>query len=296
MGEYDLDFVGFLEELDIDNEADYDFWFNKNLAPFKEICSKILTPYFERTKKHREGTGVSLPLTLNEAFISIPQMLKVFRALEWDLNYTSLNYRPPLSKQKLEDIKKKYDKQGWKWPSRPEYSFNYMYHGVYSNPPLMEIKRWIGNEPEPEAYQAKQHSLGYEGAFTEKGWYIEFIEKFIEREREDGVIESTLGAPTLLSIFYVFDIEEIGTGIHLKRGKYGSWIRGLELTIDLHTFKDAKLADYGIDIQEFLDRGPRNIGADQLFTTLIKIDPKRIIDWNNKVKPFAINQQKTPFK
>ena len=285
MGEYDLDFVGFLEDPDSPK------YVVKNTPLFKEICSKILTPYFEKTRENKEGKGVSLPLRLNEAFVNLTQMLKVFRALEFQLNYTSLNYRPPLSKQKLDSIKKKYDKNGWELPSNPEYSFNYMYHGYYSNPPLMEIKRWNGSEPEPERYQKE-----YKGAFTEKGWYIEFVEKFIERETEDGVIELTLGAPQHLSIFYIFDIEEIGTGEHLEIGKYGSWIRAIELHIDLETFKDAKIADYGIDFQEFLDVGPRNIGADQLFTTLIKIDPKRIIDWNNRIKPFAINQQKIPFK
>jgi hypothetical protein len=285
MGEYDLDFVGFFEDPDSPK------YVVKNTPLFKEICSKILTPYFEKTRENKEGKGVSLPLRLNEAFVNLPQMLKVFRALEIQLNYTSLNYRPPLSKQKLDSIKKKYDKKGWELPSNPEYSFNYMYHGYYSNPPLMEIKRWNGSEPEPEVYQKE-----YKGAFTEKGWYIEFVEKFIEREKEDGVIELTLGAPQHLSIFYIFDIEELGTGEHLERGKYGSWIRAIELHIDLVTFKDAKIADYGIDFHEFLDVGPRNIGADQLYTTLIKIDPKRIIDWNNRVTPFAINQQKTPFK
>jgi len=285
MGEYDLDFVGFLEDPDSPK------YVVKNIPIFKEICSKILTPYFEKTKENKERKGISLPLNLNEAFINLPQMLKVFRALEKDLNYTSLNYRPPLSKQKLDSIKNKYDKNGWKLPSNPQYSFNYMYHGYYSNPPLMEIKRWNGSEPEPEMYQGE-----YKGAFTEKGWYIEFVEKFIEREREDGLIESTLEAPQHLNISYIFDIEEIGTGEHLERGKYGSWIRTIELHIDLETFKDAEMADYGIEFQEFLDMGPRNTGADQLFTTLIKIDPKRIINWNNRVKPFAINQQKTPFK
>ena len=186
----------------------------ENTPLFKEICGKILTPYFEKTRENKEGKGVSLPLRLNEAFVNLPQMLKVFRALEFQLNYTaSLNYRPPLSKQKLDSIKNKYDKNGWELPSNPEYSFNYMYHGYYSNPPLMEIKRWNGSGTgEPEVYQKE-----YKGAFTEKGWYIEFVEKFIERETEDGMIELTLGAPQHLSIFYIFDIEEIGTGEHLEK-------------------------------------------------------------------------------